>query len=166
MKEIERKFLVRDKSIIKNCPSDNIVQGYIATSESGNTVRVRIINNSLGLLTIKGPSTGIARVEIEVPIPCVEALELIKLCSEQIYKLRYEIKEGGHTWYVDKYKDVNEGLMVAEIEFKDMNTEVHVPDWIGTEITHLPHYYNSNISITPFCKWSVSVLETHHQGEQ
>ena len=94
--ETERKFLVlSDAFKAEAVASHRIKQGYIAR-DNGNSVRVRIKDNT-GILTIKGPSADdISRTEWEIEIPLADAEALLKLCHGGIIdKTRYIIPEGG-----------------------------------------------------------------------
>ncbi len=75
MKEIERKFLVKDQTFYQNCRFDQIQQTYLF-NESNKSLRIRI-KNDVAYLTIKGNQIGITRDEFEYEIPKGEALEII-----------------------------------------------------------------------------------------
>ena len=153
--EIERKFLVKDESY-KNLArsSSRISQGYICSAR-GKTVRVRI-RGEKGYLTIKGPAdmSGMSRYEWEKEIPLSEAEELMKLCEPGIIdKRRYIVEHGGHKWEVDEFYGDNEGLTVAEVELKDENEVVELPEFIKEEVTGQVKYYNSFLTRTPYKRW-------------
>ena len=59
----------------------------------------------------------------------------------------------GRFWEVDVFHGANEGLVVAEIELTSENENFPVPDWIGEEVTGDRKYYNSMLSVHPFCEW-------------
>lgn len=153
--EIERKFLVKDDSFkARAYSSSRIRQGYICSAR-GRTVRVRIRSDK-GYLTIKGPSdeSGMSRFEWEKEIALDEAQELMKLCEPgMIDKTRFLVRHGGHTWEVDEFYGENEGLTLAEVELKDENEQVDIPDFIGEEVTGQVKYYNSFLMRTPYTKW-------------
>ena len=153
--EIERKFLVKDDSFkARAYSSSRIRQGYICSAR-GRTVRVRIRSDK-GYLTIKGPSdeSGMSRFEWEKEIALDEAQELMKLCEPgMIDKTRFLVRHDGHTWEVDEFYGENEGLTLAEVELKDENEQVDIPDFIGEEVTGQVKYYNSFLMRTPYTKW-------------
>lgn len=153
--EIERKFLVRDKSYRQQaCGSSRIKQGYIC-SERGRTVRVRL-RDGQGFLTIKGPSSqsGLSRYEFEKEITSDEAEQLFRLCEPGVIdKTRYLVKSGSHTFEVDEFHGDNEGLVVAEVELRSENDVYEAPDFIGTEVTGDRRYYNSQLRSNPYCNW-------------
>ncbi len=146
-REIERKFLVTGDFKQDACDSFRLVQGYIST-DPDRTVRVRI-KGEQGFLTIKGRSSldGLSRYEWEKEIPASEALELMNLCvSGVIYKTRYLVPCGDHTYEVDVFHGANEGLVLAEIELSDELEAFEKPFWLGEEVTGDVRYYNSMLS--------------------
>lgn len=153
--EIERKFLVTDDSYKAIAfHSDRIAQGYICR-EGGNSARVRV-RGEKGYITIKGPSTddGLSRYEWEKEIPASEAWELMKLCHGGIIdKTRYLVKSGRHTFEVDEFHGDNEGLVVAEVELKELDEKFECPQFIGKEVTGEKRYYNSHLTRMPYKLW-------------
>ena len=156
--ETERKFLVlSDAFKAEAVASHRIRQGYIAR-DNGNSVRVRIKDNT-GILTIKGPSADdISRTEWEIEIPLTDAEALLKLCHGGIIdKTRYIVPEGGtlsgRFFEVDEFYGDNEGLVMAEIELENASDAFEKPSWLGQEVTGDRHYYNSYLSMHPFKTW-------------
>jgi CYTH domain-containing protein len=145
--EIERKFLVKNLDFIKESyKKTNIIQGYLS-KDPLRTVRVRIEDN-MAFLTIKGKSSkdGISRLEIEKPISLKEAKILIKIClPDLIKKVRYMIKKNDYIFYVDVFKEKNNGLIIAEIELDSIDSLYPVPNWLGEEVTGQTRYYNSQL---------------------
>ena len=145
--EIERKFLVKNLDFIKESfKKTNIIQGYLS-KDPLRTVRVRIEDN-MAFLTIKGKSSkgGISRLEIEKPISLKEAKILIKIClPDLIKKVRYMIKKNDYIFYVDVFKEKNNGLIIAEIELDSIDSLYPVPYWLGEEVTGQTRYYNSQL---------------------
>ncbi|MHC5308480.1 CYTH domain-containing protein [Myroides sp. LJL116] len=155
MREIERKFLVKDDSFISQALRKNhIMQGYL-NSDPERTVRVRV-KNTLGYLTIKGKSdsSGTTRFEWENQIPLQEAQALMLLCEDYIIdKTRYEVKYGNHTFEVDVFHGDNEGLIIAEVELNDAQESFEKPLWLAQEVTGQVQYYNSYIAKKPYSTW-------------
>ena len=145
--EIERKFLVKNLDFIKESfKKTNIIQGYLS-KDPLRTVRVRI-EDKMAFLTIKGKSSkdGISRLEIEKPISLKEAKILIKIClPDLIKKVRYMIKKNDSIFYVDVFKEKNNGLIIAEIELDSIDSLYPVPYWLGEEVTGQTMYYNSQL---------------------
>lgn len=155
--EIERKFLVKSEAWRSLATGTVYCQGYIATAP-GRTVRVRIIGDQ-GYLTIKGPSNGRSRAEFEYPIPVKDATEMLEtLCDRPfIEKKRYKIIQGELTWEVDEFFGDNQGLILAEVELKDENQAIDLPDWIGEEVSADARYYNASLVKNPYCQWKDSM---------
>ena len=154
--EIERKFLVlSDRYKTEARAADRIAQGYIGTVP-GRTVRIRI-RGAKGFLTIKGNSSadGLQRYEWEKEIPLSEAEELLRLCEPGIIdKVRYLVDYCGHTFEVDEFHGLNEGLTIAEVELGSPDEPYESPSWLGKELTGDPRFYNKYLSKHPFCSWA------------
>lgn len=150
MLEIERKFLVDN---ITNCLSEatasfSIFQGYLS-NDPARTVRLRI-RNKRAFLTVKGASSldGTTRVEWEKEISKEDAEALLPLCLPgSIQKTRYLVPYKQYLFEVDIFEKDLEGLAIAEIELKNANQEIELPDWIGKEVTGDKRYYNSYLAI-------------------
>jgi CYTH domain-containing protein len=151
--EIERKFLVKGNRWRELAIGSRYRQGYIASGTK--TVRIRVVGNQ-GYLTIKGPTTGIARAEYEYEIPVADALEMLQTLCEPplIEKTRYKVEWSGLLWEIDEFEGENQGLILAEIELADANQAIALPDWIGEEVSHDSRYFNANLTKHPFSQWS------------
>ena len=76
--EIERRFLICAEGWRRHAGAPQALrQGYLASSEQGVTVRLRISAEKAAWLTLKAPAGGFARHEFEYPLPLedAEALE-------------------------------------------------------------------------------------------
>ncbi len=152
--EIERKFLVCGDFRSEANDATRIAQGYIC-SAPGRTVRVRI-RGEKGYITVKGCSneSGVSRFEWEKEIPVEEARELMNLCEPGVIdKTRWLVPAGAHTFEVDEFYGENEGLILAEVELGSEDETFERPDWLSTEVTGDPRYYNSALSKCPYGKW-------------
>jgi CYTH domain-containing protein len=154
--EIERKFLVKSDEWKSLGEKKFYQQGYLLIDKA-KTIRVRIINEN-AFLTIKGASTGFSRSEFEYEIPVEDAIiMLITLCEKPIIeKYRTKIKIDEIVWEVDEFVNENQGLIVAEVELQNENQKIHLPDWIGEEVTGNHIYNNSYLVKHPFSKWRTS----------
>lgn len=152
-KEIEKKFLIVNDDWRHLGKGEPYCQGYL-NAEKGRTVRVRTINNR-GILTIKGPSVGAARLEYEYDIPIEEAREMLnELCHKPlIEKTRYKIPYAGFTWEIDEFTGENEGLVFSEIELEYEGQQFERPSWVGKEVTDDSRYYNANLIKNPYSNW-------------
>jgi len=151
--EIERKFLLASDQWRSGAEGRLYRQGYLSTDKA-RTVRVRIVGER-GLLTIKGLTRGISRLEFEYDIPLADATRLLdELCHRPlIEKTRYEVTHGGLTWEIDEFHGDNAGLIVAEVELASEDQDIELPEWVGAEVSGDPRYYNSNLAQHPFSKW-------------
>ncbi len=148
--EIERKFLV-EAAVWEggDFSSVEIRQGYFCRG-GDYSLRVRI-QDARALLTIKGTPDGITRKEFEYEIPLADAEEMLKeFCSGRIIeKTRYYIPWKGFTWEVDQYYGANKGLITAEIELPDEQTQFDRPDWLGREVSQEPRFSNESLAANP-----------------
>lgn len=145
-KEIEKKYLVKSYSYRETASSrHSIVQGYLCRDINA-TVRIRILDDK-AFLTIKGRNHGIARDEWEYAIPPADAREMLERCTKGsvIEKTRYIVPSGDLNWEIDEFHGVHSGLVLAEIELPDEKTDFCLPEFIGTEVSGDPRYYNSNL---------------------
>ncbi|WP_297766555.1 CYTH domain-containing protein [uncultured Muriicola sp.] len=157
-KEIERKFLVNLNEIPLPDNGELIKQGYFPIASNVKTVvRIRV-KGSNAFLTIKGENKGAVRSEYEYAIPINEAEEMLEeMCQKPfIDKTRYEISAGKHIWEIDIFHGDNKGLVIAEIELSEESDKFNIPGWVGEEVTNDPRYYNSNLLLNPYRKWSTT----------
>jgi len=131
-------------------------QGYLTSSADGMTVRVRRIGDK-GFLTIKGPSTGISRPELEYEIPVDEADHMLgHFCGDRIVsKTRYVVRLDGLPWEIDEFSGRNQGLILAEIELESVDQRFEKPDWLGEEVSSDSRYYNAALAVNPHCEWDI-----------
>ncbi|MBT8261090.1 MAG: CYTH domain-containing protein [Flavobacteriaceae bacterium] len=153
--EIERKFLVKNENFKRDSfKKTKIVQGFLSTVPE-RTVRIRI-KGEKGFITIKGlgNESGMSRYEWEKEISVEDAKDLLKITEpDVIYKTRYNVKSGRHTFEVDQFYGENDGLIVAEVELSSEDEKFLKPDWLGIEVTGQTKYYNSMLTKNPFKKW-------------
>lgn len=152
--EIERKYLVGSESWRTGVTSaTHLVQGYLTTGPQV-TVRVRIAGER-AYLTIKGQSEGISRAEFEYPIPVPDAEVMLATLAQPgvIDKVRHLVPHAGRTWEVDVFAGDNAGLIVAEVELESDQAHVELPEWVGSEVSGDPRYYNSELSRNPYSSW-------------
>jgi adenylate cyclase len=153
--EIERKFLVAGDGwrahVTERVP---IRQAYLSCDGKAS-IRVRIRDNGGATLTIKSRGAERRRLELEYPVPVLEAEALIALRrGSLIEKVRHLVPHAGATWEVDVFAGENAGLVVAEIELGHEHQTVELPPWLGPEVTGQPQYYNSALAQHPYRSWS------------
>lgn len=153
--EIERKFLVKNNDYKSESYNVSFIKQGFLNSNKKRVVRVRIID-SKGYITVKGLSSedGTTRYEWEKEILIEEANSLLNLCEEGVVeKKRFFVKAGNHIYEIDEFKNMNEGLIVAEIELNSVDESFEKKTWLGVEVTGIAKYYNSELSKHPFTKW-------------
>jgi len=153
--EIERKFLVRDLSVISGLAGTRMRQGYLSVDPE-RTVRVRLAGPR-AYVTMKGaPSdSGASRAEYEYEVPAGDAEELLDRLALRplIEKTRYRVSAGRLVWEIDVFTGENEGLVMAEVELPSEATAVALPDWVGEEVTGDDRYYNASLVSYPYRDW-------------
>ena len=144
--EIERKFLVANdrwkNSIVR---SVRIRDGLIANNK-GHKARVRIAND-VATIALKSRRRGPVRNEFEYVIPYSDAEEILRImCDGNVLnKVRHFVSQAGNTWQVDVYEGLLDGVVLAEIELRDADQNLILPDWIGAEVTADPRYRKINM---------------------
>ncbi len=157
-REIERKFLVSSSVWKENIIGQyQLRQGYMTGAEGAASVRVRIQDDEANL-NIKSRTIGISRDEYEYPVPVEDAeLMLSRLCYKPlIEKIRYHVMHDENMWEIDVFSGENEGLIVAEIELSTELEVFNLPSWAGSEVSHLPRYFNASLIHYPYCVWAES----------
>jgi CYTH domain-containing protein len=146
MIEIERKFLVKGDFVPFAVKKEKIIQGYLCATVE-RSIRIRIKGDS-AYLAIKGQANknGFSLTEFEYPVPLEDASEIMKLCEWVIEKERYYIPAGKHTFEVDVFRGLHEGLIVAELELQSEKEPFDKPDWLGEEVTGNAQYYNAYLA--------------------
>jgi adenylate cyclase len=154
--EIERKFLVRGNDWRGLVSSQTTIrQAYLASGAKSST-RIRICSDGTATLTIKSRPADLRRLELEYPIPILQAEALMQLREGLVIeKTRHVVPHGSLAWEIDVFAGDNLGLIIAEIELKDVDQPIDVPSWIGREVTAQPQYYNSYLVQQPFGTWSM-----------
>jgi adenylate cyclase len=154
--EIERKFLLRGdgwRGLVSG--QTTIRQAYLGSTPKSST-RVRICGDGTATLTIKSRPADLRRLELEYPIPVIQAEALMQLREGSIIeKIRHVVPYGNLAWEIDVFSGENLGLIIAEVELKDVDQAVEMPDWVGREVTAQPQYYNSFLVQQPFSAWSL-----------
>lgn len=150
--EIERKFLVLNDAWRQGVAGKRMVQGYLSR-DPHRTVRVRLAGE-LAWMTIKGPTSGISREEIEFPLEREIAESLLRMSLEKpVEKTRYEVEHAGMIWEVDEFHGANQGLIVAEIELPSEDFAFSLPTWVGQEVSADRRYSNASLARKPWSLW-------------
>jgi CYTH domain-containing protein len=147
--EIERKYLVRSEEWRQLAHSTKrLQQGYICVTSTGNPAEVRIRRTpQCAFVTIKGPGS-LVRSEFEYEIPLADAeLMLREFCQNNVLdKFRHVVEYENVLWEIDEYSGEHHGLVVAEVELRDASQQLHLPSWVGREVTNDPRFKNSYLA--------------------
>lgn len=156
--EIEHKFLLANDDWRESVSHSAIYkQGYLS-SQPTSSIRVRI-SDKQAWLNIKSATIGTQRAEYEYEIPLFDAHEILdNLCLKPVIeKTRHFVKHENHLWEIDEFDGENAGLIVAEIELKNVDEPFAKPEWLGKEVTQDVRYYNNNLARQPYSEWRDSL---------
>jgi CYTH domain-containing protein len=138
--EIERKFLVVNDRWREHVTAKLEIKDGLLSRDGEKKVRVRSFGDR-ATLTVKSRAAGMRREEFEYAIPVDDAEAMMRLCGKMVMqKTRHIVPWLGHTWEVDVYHGVLEGVVIAEIELASETTPFARPWWAGAEITNDPRY--------------------------
>jgi CYTH domain-containing protein len=145
--EIERKFLI-DKlpRALHRFPHSEIAQGYLVVGRRAH-VRLRRRGRVCTLTFKRGPAS--AREEREIHLnPAQFAILWPATAGSRLTKTRYYVPWKKLIIEIDIYRGSNEGLMVAEVEFPDIQTyhSFRPPSWLGDEVTGASRYSNVRLA--------------------
>ena len=154
--EIERRFLVENEDWKPQAlVSQYFRQAYLNSSLDDWTVRVRVIDNNKGFITLKSHLNRLVNHEFEYSIPIKDAVELVNLSKYKITKTRYQLKIDEKNWIVDYFGGSNSSLKIAEIELSCESEQIKIPKWCGQEITGIKSLSNASLAKTPISKLSI-----------
>ena len=142
--EIERKFLLTAlPADLAQQPHYTIEQGYLIATPDGRQVRLRRTERGC-TLTFK-TADGAVREEREVGIS-TDQFDVLWPATRgrRLTKTRYLIPWNNYSIELDIYQGSNDGIIVAEVEFRDERQcrDFHKPDWFGPEVTNDARYSN------------------------
>ena len=162
--EIERRFLIAadaDGWRHRAQAPQPLRQAYLAASADGVTVRVRLQEGGKAWLTLKAPTSGLARHEFEYPLPTSDAEALWDLAPHRLIKIRYSLALPGGDWVVDCFEGDNAPLVLAEVELAREGASLDVPSWCGQEITGDGRWSNAALAATPMAAWPVELRSSY-----
>ena len=149
--EIERKYLLNladVPAVLNELEYADIEQGYLLWNDEGGESRLRRIGNQHKLTIKKGK--GIKRTEVEIDISEDQYRSLWLLTEgKRLYKTRYYLNESKHVIEIDVYSGKAAGLVVAEVEFMDIeDCKSYIPPhWFGREISENEAFRNRNLAV-------------------
>lgn len=118
-KEIERKFLVRDLSVLTGLTGTPITQAYVA--KGSLRVSLRLVGKR-AFLILKRPDIPSPSEEFEYSIPLEDALALLKGYSKSgaLEHAHHEVSISMHrsSFVVDIHGAVRQGLVWADVELQ------------------------------------------------
>ncbi|WP_327070463.1 CYTH domain-containing protein [Kitasatospora sp. NBC_01250] len=143
--ERERKFLVTGEDWRAEAVSAHRIRQGFLSRDLERVVRIRVVDDRAGYLTVKGARSGISRPEYEYPIPVADAIEMLdRMCLPgRIDKVRHVCGADGYQLTVDEFGGVHQGLLLAEVEYDEGVTDAVLPGWLGTEVTDDDRYSNA-----------------------
>ena len=162
--ETERRFLVKDDGWQQEYIFNVFIrQGYLSTDPE-RIVRVRTQEYN-AYLTVKGMKNNGSGLEYEYPIPYINAVDMLNMCTDVLEKRRYYVNRATQIistndvvlehWEIDVFYGDNDGLIIAELEFNTEDTTIlNLPYWIGEEVTDDQRYANSNLAKYPYNSWN------------
>lgn len=149
MKEIERKFILKEfpESLARDAVE--VRQGYI--TQPGDSVEVRLRQKGAKFLITCKTGSGMTREERESEI-APDIFENIWPMSDgrRIQKTRYKVSlPGDLTAEVDLFEEDLLGLRLCEVEFPNEAVALAFipPEWFGKEVTDDPSYKNQQLAV-------------------
>lgn len=166
--EHEDRYLVAmDENLLdfisSNKTYDVITQAYYNSGKGSHRIRTtRNINNDLkGYITFKFPSNNdnSIREEYEYEISYADAEEIIEKSSlPTIVKYRYTyLSDNEKTIYIDLFTGNNQGVIIAEVEWKLPNVNkafLGKISWIKSNINDFRPLSNYSLCFNPFSSLS------------
>ena len=146
--EIERKFLIkRLPPRLAGHPHKEIAQGYLAIGRDKSHVRLRRAGRACTLTFKRGPSCSREEREIDLT-PSQFAILWPATGGARLTKTRYDVAWKKLIVEIDLYHGSNEGLIVAEVEFPDVESwhAFRPPPWLGEEVSGTSRYSNVNLA--------------------
>jgi adenylate cyclase len=143
--EIERKFLVADRSVLAGSPTIDITQVYVF--DDGRTVMRLNRRDGEYRLTLRENTADVVRQQFACAIPETFGKLLAASPMARVsVKRRHLLRHGDLLWTVDVWSWPDNDLALAEVELADPATRIDVPPWCGREVTGDPAYYDHVIA--------------------
>ena len=137
-----------DKQLIT--ASERKAVALLLDSDPHAGVRLRL-HGEKAWVTVKGEKVGGRCPEVEWEVPPDRIHELVENRGwPSIRKWRYILPAShGYEWEVDCFLGGNAGLIIAEIELKDIEDDIELPDWLGLEVTTDSSWSNYSLAHEP-----------------
>ncbi|MEU1880035.1 CYTH domain-containing protein [Streptosporangium sp. NPDC020072] len=156
--EIERRFLVSDDAWREEVTGVFAIRQGFLSLDRQRIVRVRLIGEKTGKLTVKGLRVENRRHEFEYDIPAQDAAFMLdEQCHHPLIVKERHVLGRRHPgeWVVDVFREANDGLVIAEVEF-GKDEAITAPEWAGLEVSTDDRYANSSLVTNPFKYWDAS----------
>ena len=158
--EIERRFLVKNDNWKKYIAKKIFIeQGYLTKSLDNWIIRIRFTGKDYKI-AIKKHIESFTNFEFEYSIPKKDGKTILSNLSNTIKKERYFLEVEKKFWIIDRFKEDNYPLEIAEIELTNEEEDLILPSFISKEITGLKNYTNFSLANKPFSKWEDNNLTT------
>mgnify|MGYP001201965922 CR=1 FL=1 len=158
--EIERRFLIKNdnwKKFIKK--QIFIEQGYLSKSLDNWIIRIRCTGKDYKI-ALKKHIKSFTNFEFEYAIPSKDGENIMSNISNTIKKERFFLEIEEKFWIIDRFKEENYPLEIAEIELANEEEDLILPSFISQEVTGLKNYTNFSLANKPFSKWEKDYLTT------
>lgn len=111
------------------------------------TSRIRICDD-VSTVTLKGKRIHASALELEWVVNRDAASRILEGVEfPAVFKSRYLwVDCDDNTWEIDHFEGKLEGLVLAEIELSSIDDEIHIPQWLGAEITGKHQWSNSSLA--------------------
>ena len=158
--EIERRFLIKNDSWKKYITKKiYIEQGYLSKSLDNWIIRIRLTDKE-AKIALKKHIESFTNFEFEYSIPQNDGKTIISNLTNTIKKERFFLEVEKKFWVIDRFKEDNYPLEIAEIELANEEEDLSLPSFISKEITGLKIYTNFSLANKPFSKWEDDNLTT------
>ena len=158
--EIERRFLLKNDNwkefITKKI---YIEQGYLSKSLDDWIIRIRFTGKEFKI-AFKKHIKGFTNFEFEYSIPRSDGEIIMSNVSNKIKKERFFLEFEKKCWIIDRFKENNYPLEIAELQLSNEEEDLLLPSFISKEITGLTHYSNFSLACNPFSEWKEDYLTT------
>jgi len=158
--EIERRFLIKNDNWKKFITEKIFIeQGYLSKSLDNWIIRIRFTGKDFKI-ALKKHIKSFTNFEFEYSIPRKDGETIMSNLSNTIKKERFFLEVEKKSWIIDRFKENNYPLEIAEIELSNEKEDLSLPSFISKEITGLKHYSNFSLANKPFSKWKENYLTT------
>ena len=151
--EIERRFLIKNDNWKKFITKKIFIeQGYLSKSLDDWIIRIRFTGKDYKI-AIKKHIKSFTNFEFEYSIPQKDGKTIISNLSKTIKKERFFLEVENKFWIIDRFKEDNYPLEIAEIELENEEEDLILPSFISQEITGQKNYTNFSLAEKPFSTW-------------